>query len=219
MPTRLFTLAAMSARRLISAAVVAGLCAVAAGCGSSNSKLAAQTTPAGNPLQAPQVTDVALRTGSDQHRITETIVAFYRAAWTDNASEACGLFSTSGAKGFMHAAAVSFPQSINKYSNCEHAMQIYNATLADSAETTQENDTAFNPSALNKVGVAAIQQHGSSATAIAPTNVADLINPKQIELVRTGDHWMISGSKSLNGSNLQKILSQAKAQGLLKRTK
>ncbi len=212
----------MLASRFVTAAAALAASAVLAGCGQAGhtgSTLAAQTTPGGSPLQAPPVTDAALRTGSDEHRITEAIVAFYRAAWEDNAGQACGLFSAMGVKGFLHAAAISFPQSVNKYSTCQHAMQVYNATLADSAQTTAENDTAFSPNALNRVGVGAIELHGATATAIAPTNVADLINPKELDLVRQGDRWMIDGSRSLNPSNLQKILSQARARGLLKRSR
>jgi hypothetical protein len=199
------------------------LCAAIAGCGSSEhaqtstAALAAQTTPAGTSvLQAPPITDAALSRGSQQHRIDQTIVAFYRAAWQDNASEACGLFSASGRAGFLHAAAVSFPQSMNKYSTCEHAMEIYNATLTDSAQTTVENDPSFSTAWLSTVAVQDIRIDGDSATAIAPTNVAELINPKQLSLVRSGSEWRISASKSLNASNLKKILGAAAAKGLLK---
>jgi hypothetical protein len=212
----------LRARWLGAAAATLALGSALAGCGSSRAGDQVTGTPAAQrsalgaqELQAPPLSDSSLQSGSSSHRITATIVAFYRAASQDNATQACGLFTPAGRAGFMHAAKVSFPESINKYSSCEHAMEVYNATLADSEQTTEDNDPAFDPSALNNVGVALIQIHGSSATALAPTNVADLINPKRIYLVKTGQEWLIDGSKSLNASNLEKILAQAKAQGLL----
>jgi hypothetical protein len=199
------------------------LSAGAAGCGSSHKTTSEASSAApvkGTPasasvLQAPPISAAQLRQGSAQHRIKETIVAFYRAAWQNDAPSACGLFSAAGRAGFMHAASVSFPESMNKYSSCVHAMQVYNATLADSAQTTVANDPTFNTSALNSVGVEDVQIHGDHATAISPTNVAELINPKELALVRAGDRWMIDGSKSLNPSNLTHILKAATAKGLL----
>jgi hypothetical protein len=197
--------------------------AATSGCGSSHSTASGRpasaftsgTPVSESPLTAPPVSVAQLRQGSPEHRITETIVAFYRAAWQNDATAACKLFSAAGRAGFLHAAAVSFPQSMNKYSSCEHAMQVYNATLADSAQTTVSNDPSFNTSALNAVRVQDIQVHGDHATAISPTNVAELINPKQLDLVRAGDEWMLDGSKSLNPSNLKQILDKAQAKGQL----
>lgn len=210
-------------RHAVTGLALLAMCAGAAGCGSSqkattdtSAAAPVKGTPASaSPLQAPPISADELRLGSAQHRIKETIVAFYRAAWQNDASSACGLFSATGRAGFMHAAAVSFPESMNKYSSCQHAMQVYNATLADSAQTTVANDPSFNTSALNAVGVEDIEVHGDTATAISPTNVAELINPKQLDLVRSGERWMISGSKSLNPSNLEHILRAARAKGLL----
>jgi hypothetical protein len=210
-------------KHAVSGLAALALCAGAAGCGSSHkakSDTSAAAPVKGTPasasvLQAPPISASQLRQGSAPQRITKTIVAFYRAAWQNDAATACGLFSAAGRAGFMHAAAVSFPQSMNKYSSCDHAMQVYNAMLADSAQTTVANDPTFNTSTLNAVGVEDIQIHGDSATAISPTNVAELINPKQLELVRSGERWMISGSKSLNPSNLARTLKAAKAKGLL----
>jgi hypothetical protein len=213
-------------RRLRAALVVAGSVAAigASGCGSSRhaDPQAQSTTPAAfnsagaNPLAVPPVTDTALEHGSAPSQITKTIVAFYRAAWQDNATQACSLFSPAGVAGFMHAAETSFPQSVNGQSTCEHAMEIYNASLGDSASTTEENDPSFSPNAIANVGVADVQIAGATATAIAPTNVTDLINPEQFHLVRAHDHWLIDGSSSLNASNLPKILAEAKAKGELR---
>lgn len=226
---RVGTLAAMShqsgPRRLRAALVVAGAIAgiCAAGCGSSHhaNPQAQSTTPAAfnsagaNPLAVPPVTETALEHGSASNQITETIVAFYRASWQDNATQACSLFSAAGLAGFMRAAETSFPQSVNGQSTCEHAMEIYNAALGDSASTTEENDPSFSPNSLAKVGVTGIQITGATATAIAPTNVTDLINPEQFHLVKHQGHWLIAGSSSLNKSNLPKILAEAKAKGEL----
>lgn len=220
-------------RRLAPAGVMAGLllAASAAGCGAGSHATgksatattsgtpAAFTSPSANPVAEPPLADAALTRGSSQRQIAETIVAFYRAAWEDDATEACDLFSPAGAAGFMHAASMSFPQSVNKLSTCEHAMEIYNAALGESASTAQDNDDSFNPSALDNVGVAEITVDGDSATAIAPTNVVDLINPEQIVLQRVDGRWLISASHSLNKSNLPAILARAKAKGELTPTR
>jgi hypothetical protein len=203
-------------------AVLLGL--AVAGCGSSSPATSAKTitaTPSAftstsaNPVAVPPVSDAALVRGSAQHQITQAIVAFYRSAWEDDATQACALFSPTGRAGFMHAASISFPQSINKLSTCQHAMEIYNATLGDSATTAEDNDTSFSTSALDHVGVAGIRIVGATASAIAPTNVVDLINPERFVLVRLGGRWLINGSQSLNKSNLGQILARAKAKGEL----
>jgi hypothetical protein len=199
--------------------------ALLAGCGSSaqSSTIAtAKGTPASynagqaNPVATPPLPLSTLERGSAQHQITEAIVAFYRAAWEDDASGACDEFSPAGVAGFMHAAKLSFPDSINRYSTCEHAMEIYSAALGESISTAQDNDTSFDPSALGKVGVLEIKISGDTATALAPTNVLDVINPERIDLQRFGKRWLINASQSLNKSNLPEILAKAEADGKLK---
>jgi hypothetical protein len=212
-------------RRLTAFGAAAGamLAIGISGCGSSNHPSSSLTTgtpsaftsPSANPVATPPVSAAELERGSPRQQITNTIVAFYRAAWENDASEACGLFSASGREGFLHAASISFPQAINKLSTCEHAMEIYNAALGESASTTEDNDTSFSPSALDHVGVAAIQISGQTATALAPTNVVDLINPERFLLVHSGGRWLINASRSLNKSNLPEILARAKAKGEL----
>jgi hypothetical protein len=208
---------------LIIGALAVG--AVLVGCGSSAktaTTAAAKGTPASyttgqaNPVATPPLPLSTLEHGSAKHQITEAIVAFYRGAWEDNASGACDEFSQAGVAGFMHAAKLSFPDSINRYSTCEHAMEIYSAALGESISTAQDNDTSFNPSALGNAGVAGIQITGDSATAIAPTNVIDVINPEQIDLQKIGNRWLITASHSLNKSNLPQILAKAEADGKLK---
>jgi hypothetical protein len=199
--------------------------ALLAGCGSSaqSSRTAtAKGTPASynagqaNPVATPPLPLSTLERGSAQHQITEAIVAFYRAAWEDDASGACDEFSPAGVAGFMHAAKLSFPDSVNRYSTCEHAMEIYSAALGESISTAQDNDSSFNASALDNVGVEEIRVHGDSATAIAPTNAVEVINPEQIVLQRLHGRWLIEASHSLNKSNLPAILAKAKAEGKLK---
>jgi hypothetical protein len=213
-------------------AAVAGLVALALGAGATGCGSSAQSagghaspsagtptaykTPGADPVAVPPVTDLRLETGPPSHQITETIVAFYRAAWQDNASQACALFSSAGQSGFLQAAHVSFPQSVQAGASCEHAMQIYNATLGVSASTAQDNDPSFTPDSLDQVGVGGIVVHGDRATAVAPTNVVELINPKQISLVHSGKRWLIDSSRSLNKSNLSQILARARAEGELK---
>jgi hypothetical protein len=206
---------------LIIGALAVG--AALTGCGSSAHSTATATgTPASyttgqaNPVATPPLPLSTLEHGSAKHQITEAIVGFYRGAWEDNASGACDEFSPAGVSGFMHAAKMSFPQSINRYSTCEHAMEIYSAALGESVSTAQDNDTSFSPSALGDVGVGDIRITGDSATAIAPLNAIDVINPEQIVLQRIGKRWLISASHSLNKSNLPAILAKAEAEGKLK---
>jgi hypothetical protein len=215
MPLSQISLAAGAAAATLGAA---GLSGCGAGHRAGSTPAASASAPAGvNPVAVPPITGAQLESGPATAQITATIVAFYRAAWQDQAQTACSLFSPAGVTGFMHAAAVSFPESMNRYSTCEHAMEIYNASLADSAQTTIENDPTFSTSTLDNVEVAYIHVHGDTASAIAPTNVAELINPKRIDLVRTGDRWQINDSKSLNASNLRHILLSAEAEGKLRR--
>jgi hypothetical protein len=213
--------------RHLHALAAAGLLAVgAAGCASSSqhphaaaprATPAAFTSPSANPVAVPPISARALISGSDAHRITETIVAFYRASWQGQASAACRLFSPAGRLGFLHAAAVAFPQGVSARSSCAHAMAIYNAALGDSVSNTEAADPSFSPAALDTVGVSAITMRGNRAAAIAPDNLAELINPQEIDLVRTAGRWQIDGSRSLNKSNLPQILARARAGGLLKR--
>src|SRR5580658_2992895 len=139
-------------RRLRAALVVGGVAAggLLAGCGSVHKKTnpyassatpAAFNSPGADPLVVPPVSHTSLEHGSSSQQITETIVAFYRAAWQGNTTQACSLFSAEGLAGFMHAAETAFPQSVNGQSTCEHAMAIYNAALGDSASTAEDNDT------------------------------------------------------------------------------
>jgi hypothetical protein len=202
------------------------LTAVATGCGTTRLQTKASAdsatptafkTPGASPLLYPPITDAALRRGSASHQVAETILAFYRAAWQDDPSNACARFSPKGLAGFMRAAGTAFPQAVTKQSTCEHAMEIYNAALGDSASTTQENDPSFTTAALDNVGATAIHVSGNTATAIAPTNVVDLINPERFYLSRTGSEWRIDGSASLNRSNLPKILAHAKSAGELRK--
>jgi hypothetical protein len=200
--------------------VIAAL--AAGGCGTSHHKAAvAKTTSASlaagaNPVAAPPFTDAALSTGTAQHQITATVAAFYRAAYENDALRACSLFSPNGLTGFMRAAAVSFPASINKFSTCKEAMQIYNASLATSITNLQNSDPSVSGAALNNVTVGRIKLHGGVATAIGPLNALPMVNPKQISLVRLAGRWLIDGSYSLSKSNLPAILKRAGAEGKLK---
>jgi hypothetical protein len=212
--------------RSCGAVAAAALAIGAAGCGSGGRTSASRTTTTptaytaaaaagANPVAVPPVTAGQLESGSAQHQITEAIAAFYRAAWEDNAAGACALFSPAGRAGFMHAAAMSFPSSVNKSSTCEHAMEIYNAALTESAQTTADNISGFSTAALDNVTAAEIRVTGTTATAIAPTNIAALINPMRFLLVRVGHRWLINGSRTLNKSNLAAILKRAQASGQL----
>jgi hypothetical protein len=211
-PIRITTICALV---LSAATAVAGCGSAGHGSGTATGTPAAYTTKTANPVAAPPLSLAALKHGSASHQITEAIVAFYRGAWENNATAACDEFSAAGVKGFMHAAKTAFPQSINPESTCEHAMEIYNAALGESASTAEDNDEAFNPSGLDNVGVEKIRVTGDSATAIAPTNVLEVINPEQIVLTRLNGRWLIEASHSLNKSNLAQILAKAKAEGKL----
>jgi hypothetical protein len=94
-------------------------------------------------------------------------------------------------------------------------MAIYNAALGDSATNAEEADPSFSTAPLDNVGVAEIRIKGDTASAIAPTNIVELINPQLFLLTRVGSRWYINGSASLNKSNLPAILAKAKAKGLL----
>jgi hypothetical protein len=205
----------ISALALSAAAAVAGCASAGHSSGTATGTPAAYTTNTANPVAAPPLSLAALKHGSAVHQITEAIVAFYRGAWEDDATAACAEFSPAGVKGFMDAAKTEFPQSVNGDSTCEHAMEIYNAALSESVSTAADNDEAFSPTALDNVGVEKIRITGDSATAIAPTNVLEVINPEQIVLRRLNGRWLIEASHSLNKSNLAQILAKAKAEGEL----
>jgi hypothetical protein len=209
-----------SIRITIIGALALSAATAVAGCGSSGHASGTATgTPAAyttaNPVAAPPLSLATLKRGSASHQISEAIVAFYRGAWEDDATAACDQFSPAGVKGFMQAAKTAFPQSINPETTCEHAMEIYNAALSESVSTAQDKDEAFNPKGLDNVGVEKIRITGDSATAIAPTNVLEVINPEQLVLTRQDGRWLIEASHSLNKSNLAQILAKAKAEGKL----
>lgn len=216
-------------RHLQTALVAGAITAAAAGCGgtartgatpgrsTATGTPAAFTSPDANPVAVPPVSERALRSGSDAQRITRAIVAFYRAAWEGQGSTACAQFSPQGRTGFLRAAHVAFPQGVGARSTCAHAMALYNAALGDSASNAEAADPSFSTAPLDHVGVAGIEVRGRRATAIAPTNVVQLINPERFELVRSGGRWYIDSSHSLNRSNLQAILRAARSNGLLSR--
>jgi hypothetical protein len=205
----------------IAVAVGAGACGAGHGAGEAGNPRTASaaqrgpTDPSANPVAVLPVAEADLAGGPAAHQITETIVAFYRAAWQNQPVTACGMFSHNGVAGFLRAARVSFPESVNRYSTCTHAMEIYSATLGDSAANTVAADPTFSTASLDNVGVAFIHVAGGVASAVAPTNVAELIKPKRISLVRDAGRWRIDSSKSLNASNLKQILQAARARGAL----
>jgi hypothetical protein len=213
----------------VALAALFAAAALLAGCGSGSSGASGGSAGAnggassagvrhGAPVRAssvPPVSDLQLVTGSPTHQITETLVSFYRAAWQDDAARACGLFSPAGAAGFMQASRTAFPGSATAASPCTHDMDLFAAALGDSVQNLQQTQPNVSGDVLNNVGVAGIEVHGRTATAIAPMNVAAIINPKRIDLVRIGEHWRIDASHSLNKSNLLRILKQAQQSGAL----
>jgi hypothetical protein len=201
-------------------AVALLICGAVAGCGGggSDSKSKSQAALAASIAKAtrpPPISDLELTTGSPAHQVTETLISFYRAAWQDDATRACSLFSPAGEAGFMKASKAAFPGSIAASSPCTHAMQLFSAALGDSVSNLQQNDPSANGAILNNVGVANIQVHGAQATAFAPMNVEQIINPKRIYLVQIGGRWRIDKSQSLNKSNLPEILKKAQQKGEL----
>lgn len=202
----------------IRAIAVVSLCGALAACGGSHHRTSAATnnlvpptpTGPGAPTPAPPVSDLAMVSGPAAKQIAQTAVAFYRAAWQNRGAEACALFSPTGKAGFMRAAKVSFPQSINQFSTCTEAMAIYNASLVTSVQNLQQDDPQVSGDGLNNVKIGRIQVHGSTATAIGPLNALPVVNPKQLNFVNIGGRWFINGSYSLSKSNLPKILAEAK---------
>jgi hypothetical protein len=200
---------------VVRALAVPAIAAALAGCGGSSHHTGTTAATQNATVRAAPVSDLALVTGPPAQQITETIVAFYRAASQNDAARACSLFSPAGAAGFLRAAKISFPASINQFSTCTKAMEIYNASLTASISQLQQSDPAVSGAALDNVRVASISVRGVTATVLAPVNAEPMINPKLISLVRSGGRWLINGSESLNKSNLPQILAQARAKGLL----
>jgi hypothetical protein len=205
-------------RRAAPIFTMLALAAAATGCGSG-----ARATPAAKHAspssiqltQQPAATDVRdLKTGTAAAQITATIVTFYRATWQDNRTLACSLFSPAGVTGFIKAAQVAFPYTVNAKFTCEQAMAYFNATLADSVNTLQQAGVNVSGNILENVGVQHIVVHGVTATAQAPEEVSELIKPKLFLLVHVGNRWLIKGSKEL-GKTLPQLLAQAKAKGEL----
>jgi hypothetical protein len=210
-------------RASLSAAAVILPCLAIAACGSSGAdrttatgKLTAQqVSSVAKQSKAPPVSDIELATGTPAHQITETLVSFYRAAWQNDAARACSLFSPAGAAGFEHASKSAFPGSVLPSSPCTHDMQLFSAALGDSVSNLQQDQPNVSGDILNNVGVAEIKVRGNAATALAPMNVEEIINPKRISLVRVAGRWRIAGSQSLNKSNLPQILKRAERGGQL----
>jgi hypothetical protein len=200
-------------------AVALLLCAAVAGCGGSSSpssSTASDPPSASGASKTPPVSDLELTTGSPVHQITETLISFYRAAWQDDSARACGLFSPTGQEGFIKASRTAFPGSMLPSSPCTHAMQLFSAALGDSVSNLQQSDPNVSGDTLDNVGVANIHVHRATATAFAPMNVEQIINPKRIYLVQIDGRWRIDRSESLNKSNLPSILKHAQHKGLLK---
>jgi hypothetical protein len=205
-------------RRVLPTATVLAL-AAATGCGSSTSPKQSATHASPTAIQVtqqPAAVDVRdLETGPTAQQITSTIVTFYRATWQNNRSLACSLFSPAGVTGFLKAAQIAFPQTLNAKFTCEQAMSYFNATLADSANTLQQAGVNVSGNVLDNVGVQHITVRGATATAQAPEGVSEFIKPKLFLLVHLNGRWLIEGSKKL-GKTLPQLLAQAKAKGKLR---
>jgi hypothetical protein len=162
-------------------------------------------------VKAQPVSDLELVRGSPAHQITETLISFYRAAWQNDAARACSLFSPAGAAGFMKASTTAFPGSATPKSPCAHDMELFSAAHGDSVVNLQQSQPNASGDILDHIAVARIRITGNTATAWAPMNVSDIINPKLIDLVRIGGRWRINGSHSLNKSNLAAILRRSQS--------
>jgi hypothetical protein len=198
-------------------AVTVGMCA----CG--NTKQASRPTgyaPAAATQAAPPsaVNQLDLASGSPEHQISATIAAFYRATWRGEGSAACSLFSPTGVAGFLKAAKVAFPNSINPTTSCSQAMAFFHAGLADSVDSLQQSGVNVSGDILNHVGVKDIRISGGAAAAEAPENVQVFVKPKRFLLVRQGGRWLIKGSQKL-GKTLPQILATATARGELRARK
>jgi hypothetical protein len=191
-----------------------------AGCGSSGPPgSAAAASNASSAIQrlaavTPAVNVVDLSTGTDQHKIAATIQAFYRATWENHGSQACSLFSPSGASGFLQSARIAFPDSVNTTTSCPQAMAFYNADLADSVDTLRQAGVKASGTVLENVGVAHITVNGGTATAQAPENVGEFVAPKLFVLVRRDGRWYIEASRKI-GQTLPQLLAAARKKGEL----
>jgi hypothetical protein len=199
---------------------VAALAVTAGMCGCGNTKHVSSSTryapaAATQSAQAPPVNQLDLASGNDQHQISATIAAFYRATWQGQGSAACSLFSATGVAGFMKAAKVAFPNSINPTTSCTQAMAFFHAGLADSVDTLQQSGVNVSGDILNHVGVKDIRVSAGTAAAEAPENVQVFIKPKRFLLVRQNGRWLIEGSQKI-GKTLPQILATAKAKGELR---
>jgi hypothetical protein len=140
---------------------------------------------------------LALGTGTAAQQIIATATAFYRAVWQDQPRLACSLFSPRGRAGFMHAAKVSFPASVNGLSTCVEAMRIYHAALEVSVATLRQSDPAFNPATLDRASFGQLRIEGSRASADGPLNTEPEIKPKRLAFVRLRGRWLIDGSSPI----------------------
>jgi hypothetical protein len=203
-------------RASTKAVATIAIAAAVGGCGSSHKATpAAQRSPTAIQVaQTPVVNQVALSSGSPPQQIAATISAFYRATWRNQGSDACSLFSPAGVAGFLQAAKVAFPQSVNSTTSCPQAMAFFNADLADSVDTLQQSGVNVSGNVLDNVGVQHIAVHGDRATAQAPQGVEEFIKPKRFLLVRRGGRWLIDGSQKL-GQTLPQVLAAAKTKGTL----
>jgi hypothetical protein len=208
-------------RTRVKALATIAVAAAVGGCGNSSDQTtpaAAQRSPTAIQVtQSPVINEVALSTGSASKQISGTISAFYRATWHNQGSAACSLFSPAGVTGFLQAAKVAFPQSVNATTSCPQAMAFFNADLADSVNTLQQSGVNVSGNVLDNVGVQHIAVHGDLATAEAPQGVPEFIKPKRFLLVRRHGRWLINGSQKL-GQTLPQVLAAARASGRLPAT-
>jgi hypothetical protein len=183
-------------------------------CGASQPAPSTPTATQAAAIQAPAVDQIDLSTGSDRHKITSTIQAFYRTTWNGQGAAACSLFSSQGSSGFLKAARVAFPSSVNSTTSCAQAMAFFHAGLADQVDTLQQSGVNVSGNILDHVAVSDIHARGGVAAAEAPVGVDVLIKPKRFLLVRQRGQWLISGSQKI-GKTLPQILAEAKAKGEL----
>jgi hypothetical protein len=196
------------------AAAALGLAVAACGSSGSGSPSAASSGPASQTQQVNAggealVNVVALESGTNEHQIAATIQAFYRATWHNQGGAACSLFSPAGASGFLQSARIAFPSSVSSATSCARAMAFFNADLADSVNNLQQAGLHISGNVLDDVGVDHIKVSGSSAIAQAPEGVEELIQPKQVVLVKRGTRWYIEASRKL-GQTLPQLLAEAK---------
>jgi hypothetical protein len=209
-----------------SLAAALGAAALIAGCGSSgptgSNGPSASSSPGGsgsaagaNPASiqdtqpAQAYNGLSLATSSDTQQISQTIKAFYSATWKNQGSQACALFSPAGAAGFLQAAKIAFPDSVNPTTSCSQAMAFFNADLADSADTLQQSGVNVSGNVLDNVGVSKIRIRGDEASAEAPDGVEEFVKPKTFLLVREHNRWLIDGSRKI-GQTLPQLLAAAK---------